>query len=212
MDFRAEIISKTVAVHLRKMKTKFKRSRILIFASILFVGYVLTNMFRTKKLTEKEKSTIPYKANDILVFKSNHSEVDTLLIKEITISEHPPNLGDMFWAKNTEVLRVQSDKNCKNCDEIITISKQNFTSETRVSFDLILNGKRYYHGTDFKTLVKSQPEKLIVNGVELIDVIRIDRKSEKSHAGYIDRMYWSKSKGIVRIDINSDYYWELKDG
>lgn len=169
-------------------------------------------MFRTKKLTEKEKSAIPYKANDILVFKSNHSELDTLRINEITIREHPPNLGDMFWAKNTEVLRVQSDKNCKNCDEIITVAKQNFTSEINISFDLILKGKRYYHGTNFKTLTKSQPEKLIVNGIELNDIVRIDRKSEKTHSGHINRIYWSKSKGIVRIDINSDYYWELING
>ena len=160
-------------------------------------------------MTEKEKSSIPYIGNEVLVFKSNKSELDTLRIKEIKISEHPPNLGDMFWAKNTEVLRVQSDKDCKNCDEIITLSKQNFSSETTISFDLILNGKRYYHGTDFQTLKKMNTEKLKINGIELNDVVSIDRKSKKTHNGHIDKLYWSKSKGIVRINVNSDYYWEL---
>ena len=169
-------------------------------------------MFRTKKLTEKEKSAIPYKANDILVFKSNLSELDTLRINEITIRENPPNLGDMFWAKNVEILRVQSDKDCKNCDEIITVAKQNFTSETRISFDIILNGKRYYHGTDFNTLNKLKSEKLIINGIELNDVVLINRESEKTHSGHIDGIYWSKSQGIVRIEINSDYHWEIING
>jgi len=194
------------------MRTKFKLSRILIFATVLFIGYVLTNMFRTKKLTENEKSAIPYKTNDILVFQSNQSELDTLRINEITIREHPPNLGDMFWAKNVEILRVQSDKDCKNCDEIITVAKQNFTSETSISFDIILNGKRYYHRTDFKTLNELKPEKLIISGIELNDVVLINRKSEKTHSGHIDGIYWSKSKGIVRIEINSDYHWELING
>ncbi len=166
-------------------------------------------MFRTKKLTEKEKSSIPYIGNEVLVFKSTKSELDTLRIKEITISEHPPNLGDMFWAKNTEVLRVRSDEDCKNCDKIITLAKQNFSSKTTISFDLILNGKRYYHGTDFQTLKKLDEEKLIINGIELSDVVSIERKSKKTHKGHIDKLYWSKSKGIVRIDVNSDYYWEL---
>ncbi len=191
------------------MRTKFKLSRILLFVAILFLGYVLTNMFRTKKLTEKEKSSIPYIGNEVLVFQSNKSELDTLRIKEITIRKHPPNLGDMFWAKNTEVLRVQSDKECKNCDEIITLAKQNFSSKTTISFDLILNGKRYYHGTDFQTLNKLTPIKIKVNGIEYIDVLPIDRKTEKFHQGHINRIYWSKSKGIVRIDVNSEYYWEL---
>ena len=166
-------------------------------------------MFRTKKLTEKEKSSIPYVGNEVLVFKSNKSELDTLRIKEIKLSEHPPNLGDMFWAKNTEVLRVQSNKDCKNCNEIITLAKQNFSSETTINFDLILNGKRYYHGTDFNTLKKLKAEKLVINGTELNDVVSINRKSEKTHSGHIDKLYWSISKGIVRIDVNSDYYWEL---
>ena len=65
---------------------------------------------------------------------------------------------------------------------------------------------------DFKTLVKSRPEKLTINGTELTDVVRIDRKYDKSHSGHIDRIYWSKSKRIVRIDITPGYYWELKSG
>ncbi|TMU57117.1 hypothetical protein [Flagellimonas algicola] len=176
------------------------------------LGYIFTNPFRTKKLTKQEKQSIPYNGNEVLVFKSNKSEIDTIRITEITVREHPPNLGDMFWAKNTEILRVQSDKDCKNCDEIITVAKQNFTSETKISFDIILNGKRYYHGTELKTLNKLDLEKLIINGIELNDVVRIGRNSEKSHSGHVDGIYWSKSKGIVRIEINSDYYWELING
>lgn len=193
------------------MRNRFKFLPFFLILILFILGYIFTSPFRTKKLTEQEKQSIPYKGNDILVFKSNKSELDTIRITEITIREYPPNLGDMFWAKNTEVLRVQTNKECKNCDEIITLAKQNFSSETTISFDIILNGKRYYHGTDFQTLKKLDAEKLIINGIELNDVVSINRKSEKTHSGHIDKLYWSKSKGIVRIDVNSDYYWELKN-
>ncbi|MEM7185643.1 MAG: hypothetical protein AAF466_03200 [Bacteroidota bacterium] len=183
--------------------------KILLLLVVLALGYVLTNMFRTKSLSEKEKNAIPYVANDILVFQSNRSEVDTIRIKEILVRKHPPNLGDMFWAKNVEILRVRSDKDCKNCDEIMTVSKQNYTSETLVSFDLILNGKRYYQGTDLKVLTKRHPEQLIVKGDTLQDVVRLERTTTKSHPGHVDRIYWSKSRGIVRIDVDAGYFWEM---
>ncbi len=191
------------------MKTKLRRSHILLLAAFLFLGYVFTNMFRTKRLSEKEKSTIPYTGNEVLVFQSNTAKLDTIRIRDITIREHPPNMGDMFWAKNIEILRVQSDKDCKNCDEIITVAKQNFSSKTTLSFDIILNGKRYYHGINFDRLNKLEPTKITIQGVEYTDIVLIDRNAKKTHSGHIDRLYWSVSKGIVRMDIHTDYYWEL---
>jgi hypothetical protein len=191
------------------MKNRFQLLPFSLILILGIIGYILTNSFRTKRLTELEKQSIPYKGNEVLVFKSNKSELDTIRITEVSIREHPPNLGDMFWAKNTEVLRVHNDIDCKNCDAIITYSVQNFSSKTEIYYDLRINGKRYYLKTDFKTLNKSKPEKLLINGIELNDAVLIKREPEKNHSEHIDGIYWSKSKGIVRINIKSDYYWEL---
>ena len=111
------------------MKNTFKLLPFFLILILAILGYIFTNPFRTKRLTEQEKKSIPYKGNEILIFKSNKSELDTIRITEMSIREHPPNLGDMFWAKNTEVLRVHNDIDCKNCDAIITYSVQNFSSK-----------------------------------------------------------------------------------
>ncbi len=190
------------------MRNRFKLLPFFLTLILFILGYIFTNPFRTKKLTEQEKQSIPYKGNEILVFKSNKSELDTIRITEITIREHPPNLGDMFWAKNTEVLRVHNDIDCKRCDAIITYSVQNFSSKTDIDYRIKINEKRYYLGTNFKTFKKLETENLNVNGTKFNDVILIERKDEKS-SYRLDRLYWSKSKGIVRIDINENYYWEL---
>ena len=191
------------------MIKRFKLLPFFLILILIILGYVFTNPLRTKKLTEREKQSIPYKGNEILVFKSNKHELDTLQIKEITIRQHPPNLGDMFWAKNTEVLRVHQDVDCNNCDAIVTYSVQNFSSETNIYYDIKINGNRYYHGTKFRELDKLKPNTIKIGGIELDDVVFIDRVSEKYNSGHIDRLYWSKSNGIVRIDVNPKYYWEL---
>jgi hypothetical protein len=169
---------------------------------------MFTNPFRTKRLTEKEKQSIPYKGGETLVFKSNKSELDTIRITKISQREHPPNPGDMFWAKTTEVLRVHSDIDCKNCDAIIMYSVENFSSETSILYNIKINEKRYYLSTNFKNFTKLKPNSFKISGIELDDIIIITRTHEKS-PNRLEKLYWSKSKGIVRIEINDNYYWEL---
>jgi len=204
-----------------KNENRFKLLPFFLILVLFILGYIFTNPFRTKKLTEQEKNSIPYKGNEVLVFKSNKSELDTIRITKINIQTHPPNLGDIFWAKNTEVLRVHYDINCKNCDAIITYEVQNFSSKTNIYYDLKINEKKYYHGTNFKTFKKLKTRTVKVNGTVYDDVILIERKEKikKLNARLdsifyqnmyaIDKLYCSKSKGFVRFEINPNEYWEL---
>ncbi|MGB5418338.1 hypothetical protein [Algibacter sp.] len=181
-------------------------------------------MFRTKRLTEKEKAFIPYTANQILIFESNKSKTDTITITEISLTKHPPNLGDMFWAKNTEVLRVQTDVNCKNCDEIMYLGTENFSFDTNISWTIRLNEKNYTFGTNQKSIDKIEKIKSTVNGIEYDDVLVLERakqferpKDNISKMFYkgiypIDKLYWSKSNGIIKFEIiETNEIWKIKN-
>ena len=192
---------------------------------ILFVGYVLTNMFRTKRLTEKEKAIIPYEKNDKLIFESNKSDIDTIKITDLTLVKRPPNLGDMFWAKNTELLRVHTDNSdCKNCDELIYLDTENFSFDTNIRWNIRINGKNYVHGTNLEEINELNTTKLNVNGIEYDDVVVLERskrferpKDKFSKMFYngvypIDKLYWSKSNGIVQFEImETNEIWKLKN-
>lgn len=181
-------------------------------------------MFRTKRLTEKEKAFIPYKKNHELIFESNKSEIDTIKITDLTLSKHPPNLGDMFWAKNTEVLTVRTDTDCKNCNGLIYLGTENFSFDTSVSWSIRINEKNYVFGTNLKSINKLKSTKLIVNGIEYDDVLVLER-SEKfirptdkiSRMFYngifpIDRLYWSKANGILQFEIiETNEIWTTKN-
>ena len=191
------------------MRSRFKSIPVFLILILSIVGYAITNPLRTKRLTRKEKRSIPYEGKEVLIFRSNKYELDTIRIREITVRKHPPPLNDMFWARNKEILRVHQDVDCKNCDAIITYSVQNFSAKTKISYHIRMHGKEYYHGTYFKKLDKMKLNTITIDGAELNDVVFIDRNFEKYHPGHIDRLYWSRSKGIVRFDVNPDYYWEL---
>ena len=206
------------------MKSKFKTKYIITLIAVLIIGYVLTNMFRTKRLTEKEKSFIPYEKNDKLIFESNKSEIDTIKITDLTLSEHPPNLGDMFWAKNTEVLRVRTDSDCENCDELIYLGTKNYSFDTDVSWSIRVNGKNYVYGTNLNFMNKLKSIKLTVNGIEYEDVLILERgerfkrpKDKFSKMFYngifpIDKLYWSKSNGILKFEIiETNEIWTIKN-
>ena len=180
-------------------------------------------MFRTKRLTEKEKSIIPYKPNQVLVFESNKSEIDTIIITEITLKEHPPYMEDMLWAKNKEILRIQTDVDCKNCDEIITLAKRNYSIETEITWTIRINGKNYVYGTNLKSINRLKKKKLTLNEIEYDDVLVLKRRerfkrpnNKLSKMFYdeiypIDKLYWSKSKGIMKFEIiETNEIWKLK--
>ena len=181
-------------------------------------------MFRTKRLTEKEKTFIPYKKSDELIFESNNSEIDTIKITDLTLTEHPPNLGDMFWAKKTEVLRVRTDVECENCDELIYLGTENFSFDTNISWSIRINEKNYVYGTNLKLINELSSTKLMVNGIEYDDVLVLERderfkrpKDILSRAFYdgifpIDRLYWSRTNGILQFEIiETNEIWKIKN-
>ena len=218
-------IYKTVVLHLTKMKQKFKTKHIIALIAVLFVGYVLTNMFRTKRLTEKEVAFIPYEKNDELIFESNKSDIDTIKITDLTLVKRPPHLGDMFWAKNTELLRVHTDNlDCKSCDELIYLDTENFSFDTNIRWNIRVNGKNYVHGTDLKYLNGLNTTNLNLNGIEYDDVVILERRekfvrpkdkfSKMFYEGIypIDKLYWSKANGILQFEIiETNEIWKLNN-
>ena len=179
--------------------------RILLLAVIV---YVITIPFQIVRLSESVKESNQYKGNEILIFKSNKSEVDSIILNKVSTDYYPPDMGEMFWSRNVEILRVYTEiDNFGNY--FISYEPNSHSSEINVYFDIVLSGNRYSHSTTFNELDKLKKHKVIIAGNEYYDVKFIDRTYRKSNKQHIDRIYWSNSNGIVRIDVDKNYYWEL---
>ena len=105
-------------------------------------------------------------------------------------------MGDMFWSRNVEILRVYTETD--NFESyFISYEPNSHSSEINVYFDIFLCGNRYSHSTTFNELDKLKKHKVVVAGNEYDDVKFINGTFKKSHKQHIDRIYWSWSNGIV---------------
>lgn len=205
------------------MNIQFKIRHILFLAGFLSLAYVFMNMFRTKRLSKEEKAFVPYAVNDELIFASNTSKIDTIKITELDFSKHPPNLLEMFWAKNKEILRVRTDVHCKNCNEIISVATENYTSDVFVSWTIRIHGRNYVLGDYLSSINELELTSLEINGISYDDVIILERGTpfkrptdEFSKMFYegiypIDKLYWSKKHGILQFEIKeTNEIWKLQ--
>ena len=131
----------------------------------------------------------------------------------------------MFWAKNTELLRVHmSNSDCKSCDELIYLDTENFSFDTNIRWNIRINEKKYVYGTNLKSINELNTTNLIVNGIEYNDVIVLERRerfvrpkdnfSKMFYKGIypIDKLYWSKANGIIQFEIiETNEIWKLKN-
>ena len=173
------------------------------------IGYLITIPFQVVRLTEVEKNSNPYKGDEILIFKSNKSETDTIKLGKVSVEIHPPDMNSMFFSRNTQVLRIYSKvRGCGTC-YLLSYETKIKSPEATVYFDVFLSGKRYSHSFSFSELSKLREHRITVNGRKYNDVKFLDRKYKKFDKQHIDRIYWSNSKGIIRIDVDKNYFWEL---
>jgi hypothetical protein len=131
----------------------------------------------------------------------------------------------MFWAKNTELLRVHTDNSdCKSCDELIYLGTENFSINKNISWSIRLNDKNYTYGTNLKSILGQNVTNQNINGIEYNDVIILesrerfvrpkDKFSKMFYTGIypIDKFYWSKANGIIQFEIiETNEIWKIKN-
>lgn len=170
---------------------------------------------RTYRIPEKYLELNPYGEKDVLVFKSNRGEYDSLFIvgSGSYISENDPldassDKEETYYVNSKDDLRdsfVSKIITLRSTEEEGLILEINFTSENA----------RFYGPRSFKV---KKLDDLTINEIEIndrkyndvwlfygSDLEYVDRDN------FIEKIYWSKRHGVIRYDKKNGEYWELMD-
>lgn len=167
---------------------------------------------------------MPYKGNEVLVYVSNLGNRDTIsLLKKDTIWSYPEAQAIVDF--EGELVRVF----CKHSDTVILEKsvrylENDFCSvQTTKSGHSILEVNLYTKDATFyrlkpiklDSLDKVKPVILKTKYAQYNDVYIINGEdylgSFRKRYDFVTKIYWSKTKGLVRFDKQNNIYWELME-
>lgn len=161
------------------------------------------------KIPEEDYALIPYKGDETLSFKSNHGD------KDFAVLTGTQKLEDaVFW-----VYYDHTDRNYRN-ESQDKVKGQQFIflygeKDGNTSFSLQFEGKNacwYGRMRCPKDFYLSAPEtSLNIKDTVLNDVLVIPGADRNYYdrEDFIVRLYWSRSKGVVRYVMKSTEIWTL---
>ena len=190
--------------------------------SILFVCIISFCGCNTKhyKLSSNDLKWNPYKKNDILIFKSNKDEIDTLLITNISKGEAPNDPMSLSPKYYYEWLHVGAEWK-KNHESFLFMQfAASEDSNCGIDLSMVTDKAKFYSDSNYysRNAMETFFTQLIINNLIYDDVIKISPSGEQKYEGgdklfmrenFITTLYWSKSKGCVRFDLKNGYYREL---
>ena len=187
---------------------------------ILFVILTLLNSCgKTNKLSKEDFKWMPYKGNETLVFKSNNGDTSKIFILEKdTVLAYPEAqaLNGIVY----EVVGVFCNHYSREKQGIgrsyyffqIQKAKDN---HTEMVFNLAFDDTEFDRIRPVKidSLIKVKPIVLQTSYGQYDDIYIIYPDdigmSFYNRSGFVTKLYWSKSSGLVRYDKKDNVYWEL---
>jgi len=172
------------------------------------------------KLTTSEKAFNPYAAGDILVFKANTGETDTVFILEIERMKGPIDQLAIFpdKAEHLNVFVRHSDPSPPRGiqryleNNFLEIHKWNRQTAT-VDFDFSASSAWFYggNGLNMTDFLNSQKHELTIGSVKYTDIVVLNSGNTeyRERNNFISKIYWSISKGYVKFDLFNGKTWEL---
>jgi len=195
-----------------------KKQIILFCFSVLF----LVSCGQTNRLTEEDYLWMPYNGNEMLVFKSNAGEIDTIfLLKKDTLLAYPeaqsingvkyevvsvfckhsdPNIlqGKHRYLENV-FLEVKKSKNRQAEINILLSAKDaNFYRLSRITTDSLSKVKQ----VTLQTSYGQYDDVYVIEGEDYLG-------SLSQRSDFVVKLYWSKSEGLIRYDKKDSVFWEL---
>lgn len=192
-----------------------------IFVYLFTYCLILTTLISCSnhyKLKKDDIKYIPYKGNEILVFKSDKNRMDTIFLKGMSNFN---GCGDPldFFPDKCEGISLNCTRTDPNYDrylegkrlvEIVATSNK----QTHISFDIKLRGSWFYSMDSYSlSEFENIPNyELTINDKTYKDV-KIFEASEyakqyEERENYTERFYWSLSKGFLGLD-RRDEKWRL---
>lgn len=175
----------------------------------------------TVRLSEEDYSWMPYKGNEALTFKSNTEETDTIFfIRKDTLWGLPdPALSTnqyeiaAIFCKHTD---PYTDNNQHRYLESYFFEiKKTMSKKAELVIGLSTKDAHFYRLSKIRidSLSKIKPETLQTSDGQYDDVYVIEGEdylgSFYQRSNFVTKLYWSKSRGLVRYDKKNGIYWEL---
>lgn len=184
--------------------------------TVVLILVLLSSCFKSRTyLTSKEKSWNPYKEGQVLIFESSNYERDTIHIEKVDFG-FPDGLGVEYY----EFLKVFSKRSSSpdlgeyfsKTFGFLTIAAKSEKEPSYIEFGIEVQNaqfieRQHYSFEDLSELAETW---LTIPYGKFDDVIVIGNKTNYSSIPKaIETIYWSKSKGYIRLDKYDGTYWEL---
>lgn len=183
--------------------------------------FSLISCGQMNSLSPGELEWMPYKGNENLVFNSNSNGADTIfLLKKDTLIAYPE--AQKINGIKYEVVSVfcqHSDLGPMK-DELSYIEsnflelKKNINNHATLAIYLKTKDAFYFsvEGSRIDNLKNTPPLVFQTRYDRYNDVYMlqaVDHLGISDRSEYVTKVYWSKSKGLIRFDKKDGTYWEL---
>jgi hypothetical protein len=195
---------------------KLKKAACIVTFFIL--GITIISCTGNYKLKKNELKYIPYKGNEILVFRSSKNRMDTIFLKGMSIFNGCGDPLSLFPDK-CEGIGLNCTRTDPNYDrylegkrlvEMVATSRR----ETHISFDIVLKGSWFYSlGSYSLAQFENMPNSELTIGSKTYNDVKVFEASEyakqyENRNNYAERFYWSTGDGFLGLD-RKDEKWRL---
>jgi hypothetical protein len=151
------------------------------------------------QLSDREKQLSPYKLNEILIFKSNLGNIDSLKVANVENDYTNPNCNWEVSSTQDEYLETILNANiCRDsdCDVKVSIHKRR-KRENRVVFQV------FGFSSVLENMNQTEPIKLVSTGKVYDSVyafkMKIPGKEMKS-------FFWDKKNGLIKYETEKEVF------
>ena len=189
------------------------------FVLILFCTSLLTSCSQTYKLSEEDFKWMPYNGDETLEFRSNDGDTNKIFIlKKDTLLAYPEaqSLNGRVYEVVSVLCNHYSRDNLGKGRRYYFFEVQKAKgNRTEIVFELSANDVEFYRLSPVKidSLIKVKPM-ILQTSYGLYDDVYVINPDDNgmyfyNRSGFITKLFWSKSNGLVRYDMKDGVYWEL---
>ena len=191
-----------------------------LFIFFLYPLLTLGACNQTILLTDKDYSWMPYKGNEILVFKSNTKDTDTIFfIRKDTLLGYPDPALSTAKFEEVAIFSKHSDAYMSTghryLESYFLKIKKTMSKKAEIVFALSARDAKFYRLNPIKidSLCRIKLMPFTTSYKHYEDVYIIDAEdytgSFYQRSDFVTKLYWSKSEGLIRYDKKNGVYWEL---
>jgi len=169
----------------------------------------------TKLLTENDKQWIPYQKNELLILESSLKTIDTIICLKNDTLIGDQSIYNPLSIKFEEitVFAKRSDDKLQGI-ELFQINKS-ANGKARIFPGHFDKDSWFYilDGFSVDSLANIKPQKVKVFDNTFDDVYMLypqDFLYRKDEKNFVTKVYWSKTKGVVKYVRSDGVYWGLK--